>query len=175
MKVLFVAALLLVGAPALAGDELPGGIPAATGSMAAADVGSEAAIRKMYDEYEAAWNRHDPAGIAGFWAEDGDRLESDGTASKGRKQLESLLREQHAGAFKESVLSQSLDSVWFIVDGVALADGPYTITGIRDADGKVVPPRRGHLANVLVRDGGVWRIGASRVMAATAPLARAKD
>lgn len=175
MKELVVAALLLVCAPALAEDELAGGAPAATGAMAAADVGSEAVIRKMYDEYEAAWNRHDPAALAGFWAEDGDRLESDGTAAKGRKQVEIALREQHAGAFKESVISLSLDSVWFIVDGVALADGPYTVTGIRDPDGKVVPPRRGHLSNVLVRDGETWRIGASRAMAATAPFARAKD
>lgn len=175
MRKFIAAVLLFAAAPVTAGEEAKGAVPRGTGSMAAADVSSEALVRKMYDEYEAAWNRHDAATMAGLWAEDGDRIESDGAQAKGRRNVENLLREQHEGVSKESLLSLSLDSVWFIVDGVALADGSYTVTGIRDRDGKVVEPRRGRLSDVLVRHGGTWQIGASRVMAEPLPALPTKD
>ncbi len=128
------------------------------------DVENDTAVRKLYEQFTAAWNRHDPKTMTRMWVEDGDHLEPDARLAKGRREIETLLTLQHEGIFKETQLKLDLESVWFITADVALVDGTYDLTGARDLAGKDIGVRRGHLTSILLKEGGRWLIAASRLM-----------
>jgi uncharacterized protein (TIGR02246 family) len=148
-------ALGLVGTPAVAQDNL---------GSTSADRENEKVIRTLYDQFEEAWNRHDTAAMAKMWSIDGDHLEPDGTLAKGREGVSQLFAREHDTVFKETQLSLTIDDVWFITGEVALVDGGYEVEGVRTPDGQVLPPRRGHLSAILLKEQGQWWIVASRLM-----------
>ena len=129
-----------------------------------ADVESEKSIRKIYSEFEAAWNAHDHAKLSMMWSVDGDHVEPDGTVAKGRPEVAALLAKQHVGVFKTTKLKLAIRSVWMISDTVALIDGTYEITGIALPDGTAIPARSGLLSSVLLLEKDQWSIVASRLM-----------
>ena len=131
------------------------------------DQDNENAIRKLYGEFEKAWNKHDVATMAARWAIDGDHVEPDGKMAKGRDEVTALLNGQHSGAFKNSTLKLTVRTVWNVSDTVALVDGTYELSGAVFPDGSPVPERKGMLTSVLLLDRGKWEIAASRLMIPT--------
>lgn len=138
------------------------------------DIENDAAIRKLYAAFQAAWNVHKVHDLVEMWVEDGDHMEPDGRVAKGHTQLEKLLTVQHMSVFQKTELTLSIDQVWFISEDVALVDGQYEITGVVDPEGKPVAPRKGKLTSVLLREHGAWKIAADRLMI-PAPLPWRKD
>jgi uncharacterized protein (TIGR02246 family) len=138
------------------------------------DLVNEGAIRELYSKFTAAWNKHDVKAMAAMWAIDGDHVEPDGRVAKGREAVTKLLAAQHTTVFKNSKLALTIEDVWFITGDVALVDGSYEVTGIRAPDGKEIPPRKGHLTAVLLKEQNSWWIAASRLMI-PAPLPYKKD
>ena len=141
----------------------------------ASDVAHEQVVRKLYDDFVAAWNRHDAKALADMWAVDGDHREPDGTEAKGRVAVAKLLTRQHESVFAKTRLNLSLADVWFIGDQMALIDGGYEIYGIQLPDGTEIPARRGHLTSVLLYEQGKWWIVASRLMIPTELPYKKKD
>jgi uncharacterized protein (TIGR02246 family) len=131
---------------------------------ASSDVENEKAIRKLYSDYNAAWNRHDSAALGNMWTIDGDYLEPDGTVLKGRAAVLEHFKKQHGSVFKDTVLSLNINDVWFITQEVALIDGTYDLVGAKLPDGTDIPKRSGHLTAVLLHETGRWWITASRLM-----------
>ena len=129
-----------------------------------ADQVNEEAIRELYDQYIAAWNKHDVPGMSRMWTIDGDHLDPDGRHVKGRDAITKLLEQQHRGVFKETTLDLTIDSVWFVAADVALIDGGYSLTGAKDPQGKEIPSRKGHLSAILIKEKGPWQVAASRLM-----------
>lgn len=160
----FLVSLGFLSAVAFAAVGVPDSHAFGLGGGTTADVKSEAAIRKLYAEFEGAWNRHDVPTIASRWAIDGDHVEPDGTMAKGRDQVTALLTRQHSGAFKDSTLKLKVLSVWIMSDTVALVDGSYELSGAKAPDGSAVPTRKGYLTSVLLLDKKDWAIAASRLM-----------
>ena len=134
---------------------------------AAIDLKNEKVVRDQYDRFVAAWNRHDAAALGAMYTIDGDHLEPDGNHVDGRDAVTLLFKRQHESVFKQTRLMLNIADVWFVTDDVALVDGGYAISGIRDLEGVEIPERRGHLTSVLLREGGTWRIAASRLMVPT--------
>ncbi|MBI1813614.1 MAG: SgcJ/EcaC family oxidoreductase [Deltaproteobacteria bacterium] len=131
------------------------------------DIKNEEAIRKVYEQFTAAWNKHDVAALTSGWAEDGDHVEPDGRVAKGRDQVIALFTKEHATIFKDSHLTLNIDSVWFITQDVALIDGTYELDGVVLPDGTKIPPRKGRLSTNLLNEQGRWWIVASRLMIPT--------
>jgi len=125
---------------------------------------NEANVRELYQGFTDAWNKHDAKAMAGMFAVDGDYLDPDGRLARGRDEVEKVFTQGHATAFKASRLKLNVDTVWFITSAVALLDGSYEVTGVRDLEGKDLPPRKGHLTSVLLEENGRWWIAASRLM-----------
>ena len=128
------------------------------------DLENEAQIRGLFEEFEAAWNRHDAAAMASVWTIDGDHLEPDGRVAKGRDEVQTLFAHEHQTVFKESGLALEVQTVWFITADVALVDASYELTAARDAQGNSLPPRRGHLSAVMLKERSRWWVAASRLM-----------
>jgi uncharacterized protein (TIGR02246 family) len=128
------------------------------------DLENEAAIRKLYSQYTEAWNRHDPKTMVSFWTLDGDYMEPDGHVAKGKGDVEKLFTQEQQTVFKDSTLALTIETVWFITEDVAMVDGRYDLSGVRDLEGKQLPTRSGHLTAVLMREEGTWKVAAGRAM-----------
>lgn len=154
--------LLLFAAPTWAQQKL------SNEGGSAVDVANEKIIRKLYDDFITLWNKHDVAGLSEMWTIDGDQVEPDGTRSKGRPNITKLLMKQHTTVFKDTVLTLTIDDVWFISSEVALVDGGYKLDGVVGPDGQQIPARNGHLTALLIHEAGNrWLIAASRLMIPT--------
>jgi hypothetical protein len=58
-------------------------------------------------------------------------------------------------------------NVWMVTPNVALVNGFYRVSGVRDLEGNEIAIRKGHLTSLLVADEGQWWVAASR---ATIPV-----
>jgi uncharacterized protein (TIGR02246 family) len=162
-QVLLVAAMLCLAAGAVQAQA-----PAAKARPGAGgpstDLASDAAIRKLYEDFTAAWNRHDPKAMASFWALDGDTTEPDGMTAKGRDEVEKHFATEQSTAMKNSQLKLTVESVWFLDADVAMVDGTYVVLNALDPNGQPLPPRKGLVSAVLIKEGGTWHVAASRSM-----------
>lgn len=161
MILMLAAALCLAGTVA-AQPATPKAKPGAGGPSS--DLANDAVIRKLYGEFAAAWNVHDPHQMASMYAIDGDVMEPDGATAKGREEVEKHFAEEHAAAFKSTEIKLTIDSVFFLTGDVALVDGTYMVLGAVDPNGQALPPRKGLLTSVLIKEHGTWHVAASRSM-----------
>ncbi len=172
MRQLIVAVLVCMAARAIAADSPT---LASDAGRLKSDVVNEAATRKLYEQFVAAWNKHDVAAMADMWLEDGDHVEPDGHVAKTRPQVAELLKQEHASVFKSSHLTLTIDTVWFMTSDVALGDGTYEISGIVSPDGKQIPPRKGRFSTIFMYERSRWWIAASRLMVPTTLPYKQKD
>ena len=61
-------------------------------------------------------------------------------------------------------LKLTIDQIWFAGADVALVDGTYMVIGAVDPNGQALPPRKGLLTSVLIKEDGAWHVAASRSM-----------
>lgn len=159
-QLLIVVALACAAATTVA----QGAAPKSDAGKLKSDVMNEAAIRTLYEQFVAAWNKHDPKALAAMWVEDGDDVEPDGHVAKGRDEVQKLFAAEHQSVMKNTKLTLAIDSVWFIAANVALVDGSYELSGIVAPDGKELPPRKGRLSSILLQERDRWWVAASRLM-----------
>ena len=178
-RILSLALVLAIVVPAAAattqdGDQAKRGEVRAVGGPKS-DLENEAAIRKLYAQYTAAWNQHDPKTMVSFWTLDGDYMEPDGHLAKGKVDVEKLFTQEQQTVFKDSTLALTIETVWFITEDVAMVDGKYDLSGVRDLEGKQLPTRTGHLTAVLMREDGTWKVAAGRAMIPVALVYKEKE
>jgi uncharacterized protein (TIGR02246 family) len=178
-RILSLALVLAIVVPAAAattqdGVQGKGGEVRAVGGPKS-DLENEAAIRKLYAQYTAAWNQHDPKTMVSFWTLDGDYMEPDGHLAKGKADVEKLFTQEQQTVFKDSTLALTIETVWFITEDVAMVDGKYDLSGVRDLEGKQLPTRTGHLTAVLMREDGAWKVAAGRAMIPVALVYKEKE
>ena len=162
MRQLVIVAVLLCATRFAAAIE--SAAPKSDAGKLKSDIVNEEAIRTLYEQFTAAWNKHDVPAMTSHWAEDGDHVEPDGQVAKGRDQVIELFKKQHASIFKSSHLALKIDTVWFITSDVALIDGTYELSGVVLPDGTAIPARKGRLSTNLLNEQGRWWIVASRLM-----------
>ena len=124
----------------------------------------EAAIRKAWQDYVAAWNKHDSKLLVTFLAEEVDRRTADGQILNGR--AETLAGIERAwGPNKDSTEKSIQVDVRFLTADVAILDA-------RD-EGRIagVPVRSNH-TSIFVRENGRWLTAAIRASRLTPPAAR---
>jgi uncharacterized protein (TIGR02246 family) len=135
---------------------------------ASAAEGEEAAIRKVHADFAAAWNRHDAVGLAAKWTLDGDLINPEGRWSKGKAEVQKNFAEEHAGIFKASTFSNTINSVRFLSPNVAIVDASFEIANATPPN---APPmtQKGLYKSVMVKDGGKWWTASAMAMAPMAP------
>jgi uncharacterized protein (TIGR02246 family) len=134
------------------------GVLLASAGLAAqtpASTTDDAAVREVVRRYVNARELKDPAAIEALFTADADQHTTSGEWRRGRAQivpgtLESSKR-------NPGTRTITVQAVRFIAPDVAIADGPYEITG---AGGT----RRMWATLVLKREAGSWRIAAIRNM-----------
>ena len=74
----------------------------------------EQAIRTTATEFVTAWNRNDVRALASCFANDGDLVNPEGRAGRGRSAVEKLLNEEQNGQFKGSRLNMQQQHLRFL-------------------------------------------------------------
>ncbi len=138
----------------------------AQGPTSAAD---EKDIRAIGTQIQDAWNKADAKMIADLWLTDGDYISSTGRTARGRDEVRKAFADQWAGIYKGTKIAHTFTSVRFVRRDVAIADGAFEITGMRDASGKLLSARSGLSTIVAVRKGERWYVAALRGMVPSVP------
>ena len=146
---------MLVGLIAIAGVAIATG----QGTGRAAD---EQAARAANQAFLDTREKNNPAGLAALLTADVDQRQTSGNMRSGRDAVVtgSLATQQSTGGRR----TITVDSLRFVGDDVAIADGRYDSLG--RADGT---DQRMLTSMVLRREGGAWKIAAIRNMLPSTP------
>lgn len=117
----------------------------------------EAAIRRLAERWEPAWDQHDMHALAALFTVDADFVNVGARHWKGREEIEV----QHAARLK-----QFMDSNWttreisvqFLTPNIALVHLGWGLKGDRDPDGAQREPREGLFTWVVIKTSGEWLI-----------------
>ena len=126
-------------------------------------------IRAIGAQIQSSWNKADAKEIADLFLTDGDYISSTGRTARGRDELQKAFAAQWSGVYKGTKLSHTLTNVRFLRKDVAIADGAFEITGMRDSNGKLMPTRSGLSTVIAARKGERWYVAALRGMVPSAP------
>jgi uncharacterized protein (TIGR02246 family) len=132
--------------------------------VAAENVNSpaESEIRDVIRKYLEARERRDPNALAGVLTPDADQLVSSGEWRKGREAVvRGALASSEATGGHRTI---TIQTIRFITPNVALADGPYELTGLAGGEN-----RKMWTTFLLTRGSKGWLIAAIRNMRPAAP------
>jgi uncharacterized protein (TIGR02246 family) len=129
---------------------------------ASSQTADEAAIRKVVQQYDETRNRGDWKAYGGLFTADADQLVSSGTWRRGTADIMKSTADINATTYKGGKYTTTVDRVRTIAPTVALVDTTFEISNLA-AGGT----RKGLNSMVLVKDGGQWRIAATRAMVPT--------
>jgi uncharacterized protein (TIGR02246 family) len=136
---------------------LPGA--ASAQSQPAAPEADSAAIKQTCADFSESFTRHDAHAVALTFAEDADFTNMRGNHSRGRKDIENWFVGLFKGSLKDSVRTDTVKSIRFFSPELAAVDADTVITGTKGADGSVIPPRKGLMVVLMIKENGHWYIG----------------
>ena len=142
---------------------------AAAGVAQSGTAADDKDIRIMGTQFQDAWNKADPKLLSGLWLADGDYVSSTGRTARGRAEVEKAFQSQWKGVYKGTKLAHTLTNVHFLRPDVAIADGAFEISGMRDAAGKFLPTRSGLSTFIAVKKGSRWYVAGLRGMVPSVP------
>ncbi len=127
------------------------------------DAAERGAIQAVLDAHGAAWTKGDAAEAAAVMAEDADWVSGDGSVYEGRAAIEAAHLAALSGEAKGSRHAHpGTPKIRFIRPDVAIVDGDSYLGGLRDEQGKELPPIFSRYTAVLVKDNGRWKVTAFR-------------
>lgn len=126
-------------------------------------------VRGLGAQFQDSWNKADAKMLADLFLTDGDYISSTGRTARGRAEVEKAFAQQWAGIYKGTRLAHTVTSVHFVRRDVAIADGAFEITGMRDAAGKTLGARSGLSTMVAAKKGERWYVAALRGMVPSVP------
>jgi uncharacterized protein (TIGR02246 family) len=150
-----VRALILFAALGVAGQHGAATAQAAAGAGATNRSADEQAIRAVIQAFLDTREKNDAAGLSALLTPDVDQQQTSGNVRKGRDAVVngSLSTQRETGGTR----TITVDSLRFVSDDVAIADGKYSSLG--RADGT---DQRMLTSMVLRRETGGWKIAAIR-------------
>jgi len=130
-----------------------------TAATADAQLGTsadEAAIRKILDARNGAYNKHDAKALAETYAQDADLVTGTGRVVSGRAAIEQNYIESFGGVDKNAVVKTESTKIRFLTTDTAILDLDGVTTGRSDGTIKT------HATWVYVRRDGEWAVVAIR-------------
>jgi uncharacterized protein (TIGR02246 family) len=123
----------------------------------------EAAIRQVVHNYLDAREHRDAKAVSNVFTADADQLVSTGEWRRGREALvRGTLASSESTGGRRTI---TIHTIRLLAPGVALADGPYELTGLVGGTSRSM-----WTTFVLTRGADGWRIAAIRNMRPTTPV-----
>lgn len=126
-------------------------------------------IRAIGAQIQSSWNKADARELADLFLTDGDYVSSTGRTARGRDELQKAFAAQWSGVYKGTKLSHTLTNIRFLRKDVAIADGAFEISGMRDPSGKLMPTRTGLSTVIAAKKGDRWYVAGLRGMVPSTP------
>lgn len=125
-------------------------------------LGDERLIRQIALLFQSAWARADAEELAALWTDDGDVVHPDGNVERGR----STIRQHRAELFARKEYRGSrhpltVGAIQFRRPDVAVVDGSWELSGVRDGSGAEAAPVQGLYTMVVTHQEGGSRRGAT--------------
>lgn len=145
MKSLLAAVILLaLAVPAFAADK-------------AMDSKENEGIQKVAQDFFAAWNKNDVAGLTSCWADDATLINPFGRVAHGKAEIQQLLAEEQTTVFRGSIAAVLEVKTRHLGSGLAFFDTEMTVDNAHGPDGSALPQMRFHLAGVAQMKGNKWQ------------------
>jgi uncharacterized protein (TIGR02246 family) len=107
--------------------------------------------------------------MADLFLTDGDYVSSTGRTARGRAEVAKAFVQQYAGIYKRTKITMTVTTVHFVRKDVAIVDGAFDVTGMKDASGKVLSARSGLATTVVAKKGDRWYLAALKGMVPSVP------
>lgn len=125
--------------------------------------GDERSIADVATRFNSYWALGDVDRISELWSKEGDLAHPDGVVERGREIIRTNRREQ----FRRKEYRASKHSVRFgvircVSPDVAVVDGKWELSGVYDAEGKLLPRGDGPTTVVLKKQSDTWLFEAYR-------------
>ena len=117
-----------------------------------------AAIKKLFTDFNDAFNSHDAHAATMLFAADGDLIDGRASKSQGRTGIEQHLLPLFAGRLKTAHRDIWLQDIRFLRPDTATVDGYFEMSGLVGPDGAAVPPTKGLYDWIVMKQGGRWLI-----------------
>ena len=108
--------------------------------------------------FGAAWARHDADALGRLMADDGDFVNVGANWFHGRRDFTLYHRRLLEGRFADSLIVPLEVRTRMMRPDVAIVHWSWRMTGDRDPDGTLRPPRTGLMSMIVERRHGVWQI-----------------
>ena len=124
----------------------------------------ESAIRDLERRFNAAWDAHDPDGMAESLADDAQFITVNGAWTKSRQGFRDLMQRLHGanGPFRNSTRRSPEMSVTFLAPDIAILHTRFWIDGEVQHDAISQPSRESVGTRVVRKIDGRWRIVATQ-------------
>jgi uncharacterized protein (TIGR02246 family) len=114
------------------------------------------AIRQLIKNYEDAWNRHDPKGLADNYTIDATWVNWFGAYYKGRDDIQLHYGQVHNNYFKNThYYTRAIEDITYIHSDVAISHVRTGLDGDERFPGQTFEFRR---MIIMVKRGGIWKI-----------------
>jgi uncharacterized protein (TIGR02246 family) len=145
------AAALAVAACGTSANEDGSTAPPAATSQSMPTAADEAAVRRLLDQINQAWERGDAAAYASYHTPDADLVDFRGVHAAGRQEIIDLLQPAFDGVLKNTRVEARIVDLRFLAADVA----------IFHTEGKIAPVGDDSVQTfVATKQGGQWRIAA---------------
>jgi uncharacterized protein (TIGR02246 family) len=125
---------------------------------------AEQAIRDRINRHEAAHNVGDAEAAASIYAVDGTHTYALGVTHRGRAEIAEGLRDQLAGPMQGTRISITPLHICTLSADVAVEEASFSLSGLRDPNGKASPPVTGLCLGVYEKIGEQWYAAAVQCM-----------
>ena len=144
-SLLAVVVLLALAVPAFAADK-------------GMDSKETEGVQKMQQEFFAAWNKNDVAGLTSFWNDDATLINPLGRVAHGKSEIQQLFTDEQTTVFKGSTAAVLEVKTRHLGSGLAFFDSEVTVDNAHSPDGSVMPQVKYHLAGVAQMKGKKWEV-----------------
>lgn len=117
-----------------------------------------AAIKKLFADFNTAFNNHDAHTVATLFTADADFITVGGAAFHGSTGVEEHLSPLFSGRAKTVHREATLRDVRFLRPDTAVLGSDTVTTGIMGPDGTAIPPVKGLYNWIVMKQNGVWLI-----------------
>jgi uncharacterized protein (TIGR02246 family) len=117
-----------------------------------------AAIQKLFNDFNDAFNNHDARAATMLFTDDADVITTRGATTHGRAKIEQDMAPLFAGRLKTAHRDVSLRGIRFLRPDIATVDSDYVMSGLMGPNGEAVPPAKGLYDWIVMKQNGHWLI-----------------
>jgi uncharacterized protein (TIGR02246 family) len=123
-----------------------------------ANEADSAAVKKLFNDFNDAFNKHDAHAAAMLFTEDTDFINTQAVTTKGRAGVEEHLAPLFSTRLKTVHREVTLRDIHFLNAETATVDSNYETSGIVTPEGAPVPPVKGFYDWIATKKNGPWLI-----------------